>query len=600
MKKQILGIVLFALLLSGCAGNADPDVETTATPAEKPTLWITSGTVERQTKGAVRQYALENKLYRDMCLVGDQLVLIDSLEQTGLTSLFGPEGVLDSETVLGLKLPEQGGYQVLPNGFVYYNPQTNQAVFLNPQLERTDSVSLPKDMEGTPLFSPDGNTVFYCVGQEIRAYDIEKKLHRLVKSHTCEEQTLLDVYLNGDLISCRTEDGSGNMQTIWISTQTGQTVAGDDRLKKLWTCAEDFFALHMDGIVQRKLFGKAGEKAKEFTLDSENLQPVLELGGVLQWSRNDEGALTLSLYDLKSGKKSAGITIEHTGIPKQFLADGKNSCIWMLLGTDDGDALLRWDVKAQASAVKGGSVYTCALRTEKAPDTAGLEACQKRVDKLNKKYDVQIRIWKSAVKYPKGYKLTQEYQVLAINRCLDSIEAVLKKMPEDFLYKSAKKAIRICIVRSIDGAVDATQCWYDQDAFIVLSSGVDIEAELLKGLGAVVDVHVLGNSPRHDYWEKTLPEGFSYADPGTYSDSYLTGDDRAFADKESMGSAPIDRSHIFWQAMQKDNAELFQPKLMQAKLKAVCRGIREAWGWEDATESFPWEQYLSKPLAAKK
>lgn len=193
--------------------------------------------------------------------------------------------------------------------------------------------------------------------------------------------------------------------------------------------------------------------------------------------------------------------------------------------------------------------------------------------------------------------LEAEYQVSAINSCLDDVEAVLDSLPEDFLYKSVRDMIRICIVRSVDGQVAAAQCWFDKDAFIVLSVGVDVETELLKAIGSIVDVHVLGNSSRYDYWYKTNPEGFVYGDESTYSDDYLTGKSQAFVDKESMDSAPVDRSRIFWQAMQKDNEAMFQSKAMQAKLKAICRGIREAWRWEKKTEVFPWEQYLNKPLA---
>lgn len=602
MKKLLIGLLFFVLLLTGCAKNADPETNGAGETADatQPKLWISSSAVEQQTSGAVRQYDIGDKAYSDMFLVNGQLVLMDSSEETVLMALSGQDGAVNSEAAIHLNLSKQGGYQALQNGFVYYNPETNQAVFLNRQLGRADSISLPKEMEGMPLFSPEGNTVYYCVGQEIRAYDIDTKIQRLVKSHSCKKQTLLGVYLDGKLISCQIEDASANTQQIWISTQTGQTISAGSNLKQLWTYGDNYFAIHTDGIVDRKIFGKVEEKAKEINLLDGQFESALELEGALQWSDTEEGKLSLSLYSLKSGKKTAAVTIENVGKPKQFLTDGRGGCIWILLEAEQGDVLLRWDVNAQATAVKGGKACTSALRTEKAPDEDGLEDCQKRVDKLNKKHGVQIRIWKTAAKYPKGYKLKAEYQVPAINRCLDEIEAVLKKMPEDFLYKSVKSTIRICLVRSIDGKVDATQCWYDKDAFVVLSSGVNIEAELLKGLGAVLDVHVLGNSSRFDYWYKTLPDGFVFGDASTYSDSYLAGESRAFVNKESMESAPVDRSHIFWQAMLKDNAETFQPKLMQSKLKTLCRGIREAWGWEDETTVFPWEQYLSKPLAAKK
>ena len=53
-----------------------------------------------------------------------------------------------------------------------------------------------------------------------------------------------------------------------------------------------------------------------------------------------------------------------------------------------------------------------------------------------------------------------------------------------------------------------------------------------------------------------------------------------------------DRARIMEYAMLPGNEELFRPQLMQAKLKALCDGIREAYGLEKAEETFLWEQYL--------
>jgi len=40
------------------------------------------------------------------------------------------------------------------------------------------------------------------------------------------------------------------------------------------------------------------------------------------------------------------------------------------------------------------------------------------------------------------------------------------------------------------------------------------------------------------------------------------------------------------------NEALFQSDAMQRKLKALCDGIREAYGLRESPETFLWEQYL--------
>ena len=41
----------------------------------------------------------------------------------------------------------------------------------------------------------------------------------------------------------------------------------------------------------------------------------------------------------------------------------------------------------------------------------------------------------------------------------------------------------------------------------------------------------------------------------------------------------------------------FASDIMQAKLKTVCKGIREAFGLKKDSRVFLWEQYLKEPLA---
>ncbi len=600
MKKILIAVGMICLILSGCTSDTEPTTEQTTNATTEATnlgLYVADSEIEKYTKGAVRRYDLQGENYDMLTAIGDKILLIAQNESLDLTILSGTEGVPTGRASLAGVSLKNGGFRATYNGFVYFDSEENTAVYLDPQLKETSRAELPKDLEGYPVFSADGTEVYYCVGQEIRGFDTEKKLSRLVKSHNCATQKLLGGYFEGALLSCRVTDEAGKSATIWVSTETGQTLATDDAIENLWTYEENYFLTRADGTVQQRIFGKKGGDIGEMTIKSGNMASALALDGALHWTQNSKGTFTLTIYNLTSGKKSAAITMKTTDRPKQFLADRWSQCVWILMTDEEAeeDYLLRWNVRD--SKAKGDSKITSPLYTRKSPDEEGLQACQERVDKLNRKHGLRIRIWESAAKYPTGVNMQAEYQVSALNDCLDDLEAVLDQFPENFLYKSVKDAIRVCIVRSIDGEVKAEQHWFDGDPFIILSVGVDIEKAFLSNIGYVIDSHVLGNSPQYDYWYKANPKNFVYGENNTYSTEYLQGDTRAFVNEASMESATEDRAYVFWEAMKKDNAEMFQSEAMQKKLKYMCLGIRDAWRWEQKTEAFPWEQYLNKSIA---
>ncbi len=58
-----------------------------------------------------------------------------------------------------------------------------------------------------------------------------------------------------------------------------------------------------------------------------------------------------------------------------------------------------------------------------------------------------------------------------------------------------------------------------------------------------------------------------------------------------------DRSSVFCYAMTSKGADAFRSEALQAKLKSLCKGIREAYGLEKSQDTYPWEQYLEESLA---
>lgn len=592
MKKVLFLTLLPVLLLAACA-NADADRAETTQPVETqpPGYYVADSALESQTSGAVRQYRLPEGDFRWLSAIGDQLLLASGNEPAVLTVLTGIDCVPTAQLSVDPDLLS-GSYKVLYNGFVYYDEAENQAIFLDPQLQETNRLPLPDDIQGSPVFSPDGAVIFYCAGQEIRAFQTEQKISRLIKSHSYKSAVLLDCYFEGKLLSCRMENANGTFDTLYISAESGQTLHTDNGIEKLYSYEDSFFSLRKDGIISQKILGTRDGNLLNLSVDAP-VTTALELGGVVSY-RTEESGLHLAFYDATSGQKTAAVTLDGVGEPDALLADRWSGCVWVLTTNPETEEkmLLRWNLKA--TPVQEETVYTGVLYTSQSPDQGALDACQDRVDALNKTYGVRICIWQDAVKYRGGYSLTPEHQSAAISDVLDQLEPILAEFPKGFLLKSVSGRIRICIVRSVDAESKSVQYWHENDAYIVLPVGTDVRSGFLNGLGYVVDSHVLGNSSKYDFWGTMNPEGFNY---GTADEAYLSGEQRAFVDASSMNSPVDDRSRILYEAMQPDNADVFSGETMQKKLLLVCQAIRDAWNLEWKKEIYPWEQYLTDPIA---
>ena len=591
MKRLwILSLVL--LLLTGCAnGEQAPSTTGQTTAATQSGLYIPESEIETSSLGALKQFGLERQDYFAVSTIGDRLLLMAGSEGISLEAYTADAGVPVGTAELPGKL--ENGWQSLQNGFAYYDAEKNQAVYLDLQLQEQQRLDLPGDMQGMPAFAPDGGQVFYCVGQEIRALDTESELSRLIRSHTCASQTLLGVYFDGTLVLCEAMDEGGQRSYLYVSTEDGSTKSKDAGIVTLDTTENSFFAQRMDGITCQYIFG-TNEQLQQLNVQEDYVVSAVDIGGAIGVSAQESGAYRLSFYGIPTGQKTGEVTLPQGCKPLQFHADRWSSGVWILAETESGQTLLHWRVFA--SFYDDETVFAGPVYTAQAPDEAGLDAQQDRVDQLNRTHGVTIRIWQTALKTTGAYQVTAEYQVGAISACLDQVEQVLNQFPENFLYKSVNDKIRICIVRSVDGRGETTQFWDDGDAFILLCPGEDVQQALLRAIAYIVDSHILGNSPMLDDWEDLNPEGFTYGAENPDA-KLLEGKERAFANETAMASVSDDRAMLFWQAMQPDNAEMFASETMQAKLLLLCRSIRDAWRLEKKTDTYPWEQYLNQSIA---
>lgn len=593
MKKFIILALLPVMLLVGCTVHDEAESLVTTMETEPPGLYVDASEIELLTNGAVRQYDLIYPSHQWLKAMGDTLLLATDTHQAQLCALSG-----DRRVAVGFAQMEAeclDSCMALFNGFAYYDVPSCSVWYLDTQLNQLKNVPLPTDAS-FPVISDDGDEIFYYTGTEIRAYDTERNISRLVKTPSVKIQGLKGTCFDGKILICTTGETAENVKTLYISTENGQTLTTDNSIEALYTYNDNYLAVRNDGVITQRIVGMLNGEAKLLNVADTEIASALELGGAVGYSADDSG-LHLNYYDLTSGQKSASVSIPGYSQVKDILADRWSGCVWLLtVDPKEGeDTLLRWDLKA--TPVLESTVYFQTLYTSQSPDAAGLDICQDRVDAINKAYGVRIRIWQEAVKYPGGHIMVPEHQTAAINGMLDALEPVLAEFPQKFLLKSVSSRIRICIVRTVDEATQSVHYWDENDPFIILPVGANVRDEFLRSVGYILDSHVLGNSAKYDNWNTLNPEGFTY---GMVDAAYLSGDQRAFADEISMRSAPDDRSRILYEAMQNDNAEIFRSPTMQRKLLLICQAIRDAWNLERKTETYPWEQYLNEPIAYQK
>ena len=599
MKHLLSILILAVLLLSGCASDEAP--ETSDFTTEQPTVETTApGTyesnseMEQQTAGAVKAYSLNTQRYLWVKPMGGSLLLSSEGNPGELTVLTGERRYVSAKGEIDL--PENDAlWQITAMGIAYYSEESRSVIYLDSSLRQIDAVALPEIALGNPLIDAYNNAIYYSTGNEIRALDPDTGISRLVRQFSADKAELVDLHFDGEVIVCRLTAEKEETSIIYLSSETGTTVSTDQNIQSLNTYGNAYFALRQDGTFRQQICGLRQEETTAYDLQVDGqLTPVLAIGGVVSAELKEDG-LYLDLYSISDGKRTHAVTLP--GVTELTHISADSSGVWVLAGTPSQQNLYHWNVTE--SPVEDDTVYYADVYTAESPDQEGLALCQSRVDALNKKHGLDIRIWNDAVKEPGEYTLTVEYQTKVINKCLDELESVLDLFPENFLYKSVNKRIRICIVRSVSDEVKAVQYWVKDDAFIVLSAGVDVYEWFMKGVGYVISTNVMGNSSILDSWASLNPDGFTYGSTDAF-DNFLSGESMAFADKESMTSITEDRSRLFWYAMKPDNAQMFQSETMQEKLVLLCKGIRDAWRLERKTDVYLWEQYLNESIAYKK
>lgn len=601
--KRLLLFLLVALLLSGCSVEQPQETTDTSTIAEtEPVgLYDPGSRMERETDGAVWSYPLGAAAYREIYTMGNHLLLVGDETMTVLT---GETGITSAELSIGENAPV-GSVNTVVTGVGYYLPHSREVVVLNPQLQTVSIQKMPESMVSEPVICMAQNQVFYATATEIRAFDLQTGISRLIRQLYSAERVRMESHFGGAVLLCRFSDAQGKERMEYISSQTGQVVdeAQTEGLQSFWSFGEQFAAWHADGTQEQMVFGNQedGVQSVRIPTDSDSLQtgqvPVLAMNGVVVWNQTEKGT-ALSFLDLETGKRTAETFLPEIQVPVAFQCDG--TYIWLLASNAGADAqcLYRWDITN--SVVQDDEVYTQPFFNAQNPDILKLAACRERADQLQDQYSaVEIKIWTEAEEMAGEYVVVPEYSAECIDMMLTELEQCLGQFPSGFLQETAEnRKLVICLVRSME-ELQTVQFW-DKDACVLLiTSQSDAAGSFYQSLGCAIDSHVLGNSRDFDTWDELNPEGFSYAysNEAPEQTELLEGADRAFADRYAITYPREDRCRVFAQAMLPNNEEMFVSPIMQAKLLRLCSGIREAYGLEKSPESFPWEQYLQTSIA---
>lgn len=618
MKKVLIWLLVLTMLLCGCAKEETPETSTTTQPQTTTTappeperlpsgpyehFYVPDSAVEKATNGAVKEYDMGDCY--GVLTFGEGLLLLSGEDDTLLTYV-KPDGSLADCELDELYLVPMD-LTVLPeNRLAYYDAARRAMIVLDDSLKEVKEISLPEAMEEPPVITSDGSRIYYLTTEQLRYLDVKSGIDKLLKEMSFPVQLIEELHFNDSLLECFTMDGD-YIQSLLISTQTGQMIYSAEDMPFMTTSGENYFATIYEGSVAQYLFGKRDEKPSCLIAQGDVYLEAMQMQGVVSCEESEE-SVCLNYYDLVSGTRSSAVELPFAYLPYSLTEDVQNNAIWILMMDDDGKSKLYcWDL----SQSKTGDITACVTPyyTRENPDRDGLADIADKAKALGQKYGIRIRVYEEAVSVqPSDYTFEKEYLVPVYRKYLAELEKALSQYPEGFLKKvgttSGNGKITISLVKAAYGnndlgsldSADGVHFYDDGNVYIALVMKERFSPTLYHELFHSIDTYVLNHCNIYDDWEKLNPKGFRYdndyvSNQFREDDQYLE-EDRWFIDMYSMSYPKEDRARIMEYAMESGNEEYFESKNMQKKLSTLCKGIRTAFGLKKYSGVLPWEQYL--------
>lgn len=599
--KQLLGLLLCCLLLAGC--TQAPSATQPAPTQEPVMLYAPDSPMEQSTFGGVLSFPLPYADSYGLRSLGQDLLVLSGTDTTTLTRIDGTDPHITATRQLSFRLESSDpSLQETDLGLSYYDPTRWQLVVLNDDLEPVQTISAPQGMVGAPLLSQDGTQLYYCTANALRCWDRQTNTHRMIREFSQPGQKLLGYYPQSQLLHCLDPQNSREML---LDAQDGHRVWEGSPGLVLHQQGHQIYAALPLGLHQQLLYGT---DPSHLTLLSpqrlEKGQFLVQAGCVLTSGIHPEHDICLSLYDLDTGLRFSNLHFPGT-LPPVAAETGDGKIYLLAYDQSFGCSVLyRWD--PASTPTDDTTVYSGSLNQD-------LSLCQAYAQSLSQAFGIQILLGQEAAdQSPWDYTFQPETQALTLWRQLELLEEGLSQYPPDLLRQAVEPhgGLTICLVRQIAGLPEAgsvdiangLQYQGEEGCVLALSAGPGSVKTLCHELFHVMESQLLTYSTALDQWENLNPKHFQYAMSYTLTGkqenpSYYLGDGKAFVDRYSMTYPKEDRARIMERAMTPGNGPLFQAPILQAKLQALCIGIRDAFGLEKSPEVFLWEQYLDVPLA---
>lgn len=584
--KRWIGILVLALLLSGCGKQED----TTPTDTTTPTDVLNTETMP-SLPDSVTAYEMDAE-YFTVKPLGDN-ILAAAPDRMDLLSCTDAR-VLSTVSASGLS----ADMVFLGNeGAAYYDMESRCVVFLNNMLEETSRFQLSEEIQGSIWVTAQMEAVYYCTPSGICVANLQTGMSRSLVVMEAQWLGITGALLDETLLRCQIQKEDGTVRSILVSAETGEIVYTGQELNDV-ACAGSLY--YYDGADGEWIFGWGEEQPQNLWL-SRNCQvlPLLESSTLITQTAGEDG-IRLDYYDLATGLRTAKVTV--TGA-----SDVRCGCVvgdelWLC----GGNTLYRWDTSMDQTG--DTAVYSEYRYSLEDPNHEGLKEYILWAQNLEKTYNVSIlSLLEPEEVVPDNYSFRMEHRVSAYETALPLLEKALSQFPEGFFTDAARWGqngkVTICLVRSISatgegdsrGSLMGVEYLKDGNIYIALQSGGNLEEAFYHCLGHLLDTVILSNSHAFDSWDDLNSRYFKYFNDYTsYKENldttYLEGNNRYFIYSYSMSYAVEDRATIFEYAVMPGKEEYFTSTYMQAKLKRICDAIREVFDLEDG--DYVWEQYL--------
>ena len=619
--KRLLLLFLTLLTLWGCGNPEEPTQSgehipmVTEMPTEPAGYYDPTHELEELTGGALKVFPMEHSEILTAIPMGDDLLVFTHDNSTTLMTLLRGDQLYESASTQlpsGVS-PFSPSFHVSGKGIVYYDQDTGDLVYLDPQFREINRLPLPEDLRGEPILSTDRKSLYYLTEDSLREMDLDLGIDRLIRQMPSDEHYIADLHCDDTILECYYRGEDHILRHLFYQLSTGELIAEIAGNFELTTGSGLFFAEHQDGAYPEKLIGAEDGEIRMLHMPDYTAEthPVLDQSAVVTVTQKTD-AVILDYYRMEDGIRLYSLALPGNYHPISTAVHASGEALWLTVrDSSNCDFLCCWDLAE--SAVEDDTVYIGPRRTADNPDTFRLSECAELAAQISEKHGVEILIWTDATAVqPRDHTLTPEHQPDIIWQYLTELDQALACYPSEMLSQAVSEMgdgkLRIGLARAITGTnipdSPSGLQFLDEEtgnAYVILQVADNLENQLHHELFHVMESRIFSLSKALDDWEDLNPKDFQYDYSYLYyaareDRSLIEGENRAFVDLYSMTFPMEDRARIMEYAMMADMEDCFASHIMQAKLRAICTGIRKAYGLTDTAQSLPWEQYLAEPI----